>query len=274
MPIGTWLSDVEGTVPTAPEDELKPPTDAEFKNAGFYKTMNQVESSLDFNPWYSDTGLIGQYIPNVLKSEERQTFENGARAFVNAALRRESGATITDSEFLNKYKELIPMKNDTEGVLKQKAQLRKGVMDSMRQSSGTAVDSDSGSDDDPMGLFKTDLSKSLNGSIKTGTIGNKEVSVNKKISKRLAMAQAEFKRLTGKDLQINQSHRTHKEQARLYKELSAKGARVAPPGKSFHEKGLAIDVTNWKEAEPILRKYGFKNNLADDKGHFSIGEFT
>ena len=71
---------------------------------------------------------------------------------------------------------------------------------------------------------------------------------------------------------MNQSYRTREEQARLYKELSAKGARVAPPGKSFHEHGLAVDITNWQAAQPFLRKYGLFNDLADDRGHFSWGE--
>lgn len=105
-------------------------------------------------------------------------------------------------------------------------------------------------------------------------IGTKTVQVDKSIADKLAKAEAEFKKLTGKDLQINQSYRTKAEQEALYNKLSATGARVAKPGTSFHEKGLAIDVTNWKEAEPILRKYGFRNDLADDKGHFSIGEFA
>ena len=99
------------------------------------------------------------------------------------------------------------------------------------------------------------------------------MTVDESIGKKLAMANTEFKRKTGADILVASSYRSTEQQAKLYEELSKKGARVAPPGKSFHEKGLAIDVMNWKEAEPILRKYGFANELADDKGHFSVGEF-
>lgn len=105
------------------------------------------------------------------------------------------------------------------------------------------------------------------------TIGNKVVKVSGQIKDRLARADADFFKATGQHIQINQHYRTRAEQEKLYKELSKKGARVAPPGKSFHEKGLAVDVTNWKEAEKYLRKYGLVNELADDKGHFSFGEF-
>ena len=82
-------------------------------------------------------------------------------------------------------------------------------------------------------------------------------------------------RQTGKHIQVNQSYRTRAQQTELHNKYKAgKMGRAAPPGKSFHEKGLAIDVTNWKDAEKYLKKQGFLNNLADDKGHFSIGEFA
>ena len=110
------------------------------------------------------------------------------------------------------------------------------------------------------------------GDIKTVSVGNTTAKVSSQISDKLASADADFYAATGKHLQINQSYRTTEQQAKLYAELKPKGARVAPPGKSFHEKGLAIDVTNWKEAEKYLRKYGLVNDLADDKGHFSYGE--
>lgn len=80
---------------------------------------------------------------------------------------------------------------------------------------------------------------------------------------------------TGKHIIINSAYRSTAKQAQLYKELKAKNpkARVAFPGKSFHEKGQAIDVQNWQAAEPFLRAQGFMNPLKDDKVHFSIGEF-
>ena len=108
--------------------------------------------------------------------------------------------------------------------------------------------------------------------LRTLSIGGNSVKVDQSIAGRLASAAADFKRATGKDLQINQHFRTSEQQAELYRTLKPKGARVAPPGQSFHEKGLAIDVTNWKDAMPYLRKYGLRNDLADDRGHFSFGE--
>ncbi len=105
-------------------------------------------------------------------------------------------------------------------------------------------------------------------------IGGKTVKVDNSIKDKLAQADQAFFNATGKHLQINQSFRTSAQQQAIINRPSKTGGRVAPPGSSFHEKGLAIDVTNWKEAEPFLRQFGFLNNLADDKGHFSVGEFT
>lgn len=114
-----------------------------------------------------------------------------------------------------------------------------------------------------------------NPAIQDLTIGNKQIKVAGTIANRLKRADADFFRATGQHLQINQSFRSKEQQAELYRRSQAgEIGRAAPPGKSFHEKGLAVDITNWKEAEPYLRKYGLINALPDDRGHFSFGEFT
>jgi hypothetical protein len=125
-----------------------------------------------------------------------------------------------------------------------------------------------------LGGFKSEEQTSLKGTIQNISIGNKPITVSSTIADKLARADEEFFKDTGKHIQINQSYRTNAQQAELYKRLSAKGARVAPPGKSFHEKGLAVDVTNWQEAQKYLNKYGLVNPMSDDKGHFSYGEFS
>lgn len=107
------------------------------------------------------------------------------------------------------------------------------------------------------------------------SLGGKSIKVDQSIGDRLAKADQEMFKATGQHIQVNQSYRSSEQQAELYrKSQTGEIGRAAPPGKSFHEKGLAVDVTNWKEAEPYLRKYGFLNELPDDKGHFSFGEFT
>lgn len=106
-------------------------------------------------------------------------------------------------------------------------------------------------------------------------LGTKTVSVNPSIANNLASADAEFFAATGSHIQVNESFRSIDRQKQLYEAYrSGKGGRAAPPGKSFHQTGKAIDVANWEQAAPYLRKYGLKNSLPDDRNHFSIGEFS
>lgn len=122
----------------------------------------------------------------------------------------------------------------------------------------------------------TNADRALSGSSITSiNIGNKPIKVNAKIANPLALADRDFFNATGQHLRINESLRSTERQAQLYAAFkSGKGGRAAPPGKSYHETGKAVDIANWKAAEPYLRKYGFKNDLADDRNHFSIGEFA
>jgi hypothetical protein len=83
------------------------------------KIANGALSDSGYSP-----GLVEMWKPNAVKSSARQKFEQSARQFVNAVLRRESGATITDPEFINKYAELIPEGGDRAGVIEQKKAAR------------------------------------------------------------------------------------------------------------------------------------------------------
>ena len=112
------------------------------------------------------------------------------------------------------------------------------------------------------------------GDVTNVNIGGRNISVDSSIADKVSKAEQDFFNATGQHIKINESFRTAERQQELYDKLSKTGAQVAPPGYSFHEKGLAIDVANWEEAEPYLRAMGFKNDLANDKGHFSIGEFA
>lgn len=71
----------------------------------------------------NDTPLIGGaggYIANSLLSENGQKVEQAQRDFVNAVLRQESGAVISEPEFRNAQKQYFPQPGDTKAVLKQK----------------------------------------------------------------------------------------------------------------------------------------------------------
>lgn len=106
------------------------------------------------------------------------------------------------------------------------------------------------------------------------SLDGRTANVDQQIATRLAEADKKMFEATGQHIAVNQSFRSSAQQAELFRKSQVgEIGRAAPPGKSFHEKGLAIDVTNWQEAERFLRAVGLINELRDDKGHFSIGEF-
>ena len=61
---------------------------------------------------------------NYLVSEAYQKYDQAQRDFVNAVLRRESGAVISDAEFANARKQYFPQPGDTPAILEQKRRNR------------------------------------------------------------------------------------------------------------------------------------------------------
>lgn len=75
-------------------------------------------------------GILGA-IGNTVISKEGQQAEQAQRDFINAVLRRESGAVIADSEFDNARKQYFPQPGDSPEVLKQKARNRRTAINGM-----------------------------------------------------------------------------------------------------------------------------------------------
>ncbi len=71
------------------------------------------------------TGAIGSSVGNMMLSTESQQAEQAQRDFINAVLRRESGAAIAPSEFANASKQYFDQPNDKPEVKAQKAANRK-----------------------------------------------------------------------------------------------------------------------------------------------------
>jgi len=72
-------------------------------------------------------GLVG----NKMLSESSQQVEQAQRDFINAVLRRESGAAIAPSEFANAAKQYFPQPGDKPATLAQKARNRKLAVDGL-----------------------------------------------------------------------------------------------------------------------------------------------
>lgn len=63
-------------------------------------------------------------VVNALSSSKQQQLDQAKRDFINATLRRESGAAIAESEFNNAEKQYFPQVGDSKEVIKQKAENR------------------------------------------------------------------------------------------------------------------------------------------------------
>lgn len=70
---------------------------------------------------------------NWVASEKQQQVEQAQRDFINAVLRRESGAAISMGEFANAAQQYFPQPNDRPAVIEQKRQARQRVIDGMLQ---------------------------------------------------------------------------------------------------------------------------------------------
>jgi N-acetylmuramoyl-L-alanine amidase len=71
----------------------------------------------------------------------------------------------------------------------------------------------------------------------------------------------------GEKLLVNSSYRTVAQQMLLYNDRFNNGNPVAPPGKSNHQTGLAIDIEDPRGWEPYLMEQGWQP-LAGDPPHF------
>lgn len=80
-------------------------------------------------------GILGA-AGNVALSADQQRVEQAQRDFVNAVLRQESGAVISDAEFANAKKQYFPQPGDTKAVVEQKRKNREIAINGFRRMSG------------------------------------------------------------------------------------------------------------------------------------------
>ena len=117
----------------------------EGKNTGFLIRATDAEAALSkyAGEGTSLGGRLLSAVPmglgNYGQSEEYQLFDQAKRDFVNAILRRESGAVISEQEFDNADKQYFPQPGDSEAVMAQKAQNRANAIEGLRVGSGDGV---------------------------------------------------------------------------------------------------------------------------------------
>jgi hypothetical protein len=125
---------VTGYSPKSAKD--KPMTDAQSKAALFGSRMQAANEVLDSLATAGTTtsipgaraGFGVGAVLNTVSSAKQQQLNQAKRDFVNAVLRRESGAVISDGEFDNAEKQYFPQVGDSKEVISQKKNNREIAM--------------------------------------------------------------------------------------------------------------------------------------------------
>lgn len=82
--------------------------------------------------------ILGGLVPNFLKGGDRQAVEQAQKNFVTAVLRRESGASISPSEFSTAAEVYFPQPGDTQSTIETKAQTRNTVINNFYREANVA----------------------------------------------------------------------------------------------------------------------------------------
>lgn len=123
--------------------EGKPPTQGEELLAGYAARVKQANKGFENVTMGTSEMAWNKYTPNWMNTQAGQVFAQDERNFINAILRRESGAVISDSEFTNARAQYIPQPGDSKEVLEKKRLNRLMVQQSLIRGAGKAyVDPD------------------------------------------------------------------------------------------------------------------------------------
>jgi hypothetical protein len=120
-------------------------TDRMLQSEGILRGVNGQPGVQEEGRSWQDTKLsqaksvpvIGGFA-NYFVPENRQKYDQAKSDFINAQLRRESGAAIAQSEFENADKQYFPVPGDTPAVVKQKAANRQAAVEAMGREGGQA----------------------------------------------------------------------------------------------------------------------------------------
>ena len=121
----------------------KPPTSAQSTVAGYASRLEQAEPT--FRSLQKDIQNMNIVsfeaqvrLPAAAQSATIQQYMQAARNFINAILRRESGAVISPTEFSEARQQYLPQPSDSPETIKLKEQNRKLVFASLRNAAGPA----------------------------------------------------------------------------------------------------------------------------------------
>ena len=122
------------------EGKTKDPTAKQSDNAMFYTKALTAFKTIDGSD-YNPAKLLSKIAPlQVLKGEDRDTYETAGDAFIQAILRPESGAVIGPKEMIEYRQTYLPQRGDSKKALEFKRQLRLSSMNSLALGTGGLVE--------------------------------------------------------------------------------------------------------------------------------------
>ena len=114
----------------------KPQTAPQASAQGYAERVNEADVIISkVGDKFTGKFAIGGSIPNIFQSGDRQMYEQAKRNFINAVLRRESGAAIANSEFESAAKQYFPQRGDTPETVAQKAMSRNTTINNLYRES-------------------------------------------------------------------------------------------------------------------------------------------
>lgn len=134
-------------------DRDKPITEFQGKNATYGsraamsdRTLTELEEKISLvglatKESLQNAPVIGGALgaaANTFLSADQQKVEQAQRNFVNAVLRQESGAVISNAEFDNAKKQYFPQPGDSKQVIEQKRANRQAAINGFKQTAGPA----------------------------------------------------------------------------------------------------------------------------------------
>lgn len=115
-------------------------SDRMLQSEGILSGINGVggisDAPMGRQGWWDSTVSGIPKLGNTITSEKYQKYEQAQRDFINAQLRRESGAAISSGEFDSAKKQYFPQPGDTPAVVEQKAANRRASIEAMGREGG------------------------------------------------------------------------------------------------------------------------------------------
>lgn len=147
-----------GTLPGAGPLTSTTQTEGQANAKLYADRMDEADAQLNELTQKVDLTSVGAGVqgmaPNIMKSENIQMVEQAKRNFLNAVLRRESGAVISPMESAEGNKQYFPVMGDSPAVLRQKALNRQTARAGLRNAAGGAPPprASAGGNSDPLGI--------------------------------------------------------------------------------------------------------------------------